>query len=111
MFDVKKTSKPYLYVEIIFLQFSNSDKIISREIISSTKTVEKTKNNNEEKEKIHKIVEKQPEDELPSTSVISEILNDDKNELVEENTSINNNENNSSNGQIKNQEEYNHMLF
>ena len=106
MFDIKKTSKPYLYVEIIFLQFSNSDKIISREIISSTKTVEKTKNDNEEKEQIHKIVEKQPEDELPSTSVISEILNDDKNELVEENTSINNNENNSSNEQIKNQEEY-----
>ena len=66
MFDIKKTSKPYIYVEIILLKFMNkSDKIISREIIyekkekktteivdkkeiDSPEIVDKVKNNNEE---------------------------------------------------------------
>lgn len=64
MFDIKKTSKPYIYVEILLLQFLNDSKIISREIIS--------------KEKFPKVVEKEiskKSDEVKEISNQSEIKN------------------------------------
>ena len=58
MFDIKKTSKPYIYVEIIMLQFINQNKIISQEIISDKKTGESTEK-----------VEEKPEVEVSTKSV------------------------------------------
>lgn len=49
MFDIKKTSKPYIYVEILLLQLAKNAKIISREIIcdgNNTKKGENSENNN-----------------------------------------------------------------
>ncbi len=43
MFDIKKTSKPYIYVEILLLQLAKNTKIISREIICDENNMEKEK--------------------------------------------------------------------
>ena len=80
MFDIKKTSKPYIYVEIIFLQFINQNKIISREIISGKKTEEST-------EKVEKIksakVEEKPEIEV-STEIVDKNENEEFQQIEEE---------------------------
>ena len=80
MFDIKKTSKPYIYVEIIMLQFINQNKIISREIISGKKTEEST-------EKVEKIksakVEEKPEIEV-STEIVDKNENEEFQQIEEE---------------------------
>ena len=44
MFDIKKTSKPYIYVEILLLQLAKNSKIISREIIYDDINTKKEQN-------------------------------------------------------------------
>lgn len=44
MFDIKKTSKPYIYVEVLLLQIAKNTKIISREIICDKNDKEKVQN-------------------------------------------------------------------
>ena len=61
MFDIKKSSNPKIYIEIMFLSFINNNKIISREIISNDKaSIKKEENINEsaisDKEKNHSVV-------------------------------------------------------
>ena len=80
MFDIKKTSKPYIYVEIIFLQFINQNKIISREIISGKKTEESTEK--VEKIKLEKVEEK-PEIEV-STEIVDINENEESQQIDEE---------------------------
>ncbi len=61
MFDIKKSSNPKIYIEIMFLSFINNNKIISREIISNDKaSIKKKENINEPaisaKEENHSVV-------------------------------------------------------
>ena len=52
MFDIKKTSKPYVYVEVMLLQYINNYKIISREIISENNKEESIELNSAHSKKI-----------------------------------------------------------
>ena len=82
LFDIKKSSNPKIYIEIMLLGFMNDYQIISREIISeekSTKTVDKKES---EIKKSPEIVEKkiedpkiEPKEEEKEESNIDEIMN------------------------------------
>ena len=83
MFYIKKTSKPYIYVEILLLKFMNRNKkIISREIISL-----------EKEEKVNKIspkhVDKNKNETEKSTEIVEKIENKSKIEIKNEEKSTN----------------------
>ena len=77
LFDIKKSSNPKIYIEIMFLGFMNDYQIISREIILEEKsTKEVDKKNNEDKmstEIVEKKIEK-PKIEEQEESNIEEIM-------------------------------------
>ena len=77
LFDIKKSSNPKIYIEIMFLGFMNDYQIISREIILEEKpTKEVNKKNNEDKmstDIVKKKIEK-PKIEEQEESNIEEIM-------------------------------------
>lgn len=77
LFDIKKSSNPKIYIEIMFLGFMNDYQIISREIILEEKpTKEVDKKNNEDKTStdiVEKKIEK-PKIEEQEESNIEEIM-------------------------------------
>lgn len=77
LFDIKKSSNPKIYIEIMFLGFMNDYQIISREIILEEKpTKEVNKKNNEDKmstDIVEKKIEK-PKIEEQEESNIEEIM-------------------------------------
>lgn len=77
LFDIKKSSNPKIYIEIMFLGFMNDYQIISREIILEEKpTKEVDKKNNEDKistDIVEKKIEK-PNIEEQEESNIEEIM-------------------------------------
>lgn len=62
MFDIKKTSKPYIYVEVLLLQIAKNSKIISREIICSENNAKQEQNSKSDNNMIkNEIVKEQKE--------------------------------------------------
>ena len=76
MFDIKKSSNPKIYVEIMLLSFMNDYKIISREIISEEKVT-----NFVDK----KVIEVKKEEKIEKQHVLSTKIEDKKEEKEESN--------------------------
>ena len=59
MFDIKKTSKPYIYVEILMLKFINDGNICDNDSKQTTEVVNKIEEENNSNKKVTEIVEKE----------------------------------------------------